>query len=94
MINRLYIKYVNETLKLKCIQFSFSYIGQDTDLTIANGSLILELFFSDKTHPTEKGNSKLSKSICKSIEALYDSGNITHKDLIKSYKMAVSSVLI
>ena len=75
-INRVYIKDVNETLKLKCVQFSFSYIGQDTDWALENGSLNPELFYSDKIHLVEKGNSKLSKSIRKSIEDFYDTGNI------------------
>ena len=39
-INRVYIKDANKILKLKCVQFSFSYIGQGTSWTLANGSLI------------------------------------------------------
>ena len=57
------------------------------------GSLNPERFYSDKTHLVEKGNSKLSKSICKSIEDFYDTGNINHYQLTKSYKTAVSFVL-
>ena len=92
-INRVYIKDVNEILKLKCVRFSFSYIGQNTDWTLANGSLNPELFNSDKIHLVENGNSKLSESIRKSIEDFYDTGNINHYQLTKSYKMAVSFVL-
>ena len=62
-INRVYIKDLTEISKLKCIRFSFSYIGQDNDGTLANGSLNPELFHSDKIHLVEKSNSKLSKSI-------------------------------
>ena len=71
-VNRLYIKDGNEKLKLKCVRFSFSYIGQDTDWTLANGSLNPELFYSDKIHLVEKDKSKLSKSIRKSIQDFYD----------------------
>ena len=38
-INGVYIKDVNEILKLKCVRFSFSYIGQDTYWTLINRSL-------------------------------------------------------
>ena len=92
-INRVYIKDVNEILKLKFVRFSFSYIGQNTDWTLANGSQNPELFNFDKIHLVENGNSKLSKSIRKSIEDFYDTGNINHYQLTKSYKMAVSFVL-
>ena len=92
-INRVYIKDVNEILKLKCVWFSFSYVGQDDDWTLANGSLNPELFYSDKIHLVEKGNSKLSKSIRKIIEDFYDTGNINRYQLTKSYEMAVSFVL-
>ena len=37
---------------------------QDTDLTLTNGSLNPELLFSEKIHLVEKGNSKLSKTMC------------------------------
>ena len=40
------------------------------------GSLNPKRFYSDKIHLVKKGNSKLSKSICKSIEDFYDTGNI------------------
>ena len=92
-INRVYIKDVNEILKLKCVWFSFSYVGQDDDWTLANGSLNPELFYSDKIHLVEKGNSKLSKSIRKIIEDFYDTGNINRYQVTKSYEMAVSFVL-
>ena len=32
----IYIKDVNEVLKLNCVRFSFSYIGQDSNWTLAN----------------------------------------------------------
>ena len=75
-INRVYIKDVNKILKLKCVRFSVSYIGEGTDWTLGNGFLNLELFHSDKIHLVEKGNSKSSKSTCKTIEDFNDSGNI------------------
>ena len=88
-INRVYIKDVNEILKLKCVRFSFSYIGQDTDWTLANGSG--RTWF--KINLVEKGNLKLSKSVRKSIEDFYDTGNINRYQLTKSNKMGVSFVL-
>ena len=87
-INRVYIKDVNEILKLKCVRFSFSFVQ-----TLANGSLNPEPFYSDKINLVEKGNLKLSKSIRKSIGDFYDTGNINRYQLTKSYKMGVSFVL-
>ena len=40
-----------------------------------------------------KGDSKLSKSIHKSIKDFYDTGSFDHYQFLKSYKMAVSFVL-
>ena len=57
------------------------------------GSLNPERFYSDKIHLVKKGNSKLSKSICKSIEDFYDTGNINRYQLTISYKTAMSFVL-
>ena len=57
-INQVYIKDVNEILKLKCVRFSFSYIGQDTYWTLINRSLYPELFYSDKINLAQKRNSK------------------------------------
>ena len=45
---------VNENLKLKCVRFSFSYIGQNNVGTLVNGSLNPELFFFDKIHLVQK----------------------------------------
>ena len=70
--------------------FSFSYIGQGTDWTLANGFLNLELFFSYKVHLLEKGNLKLSKSIRKNTDGFCDTGYINHNQFSK---MAVSFVL-
>ena len=92
-INQVYIKDVNKNLKLMCVGSQFSYIGRDTNQTLANGSLNPELFYCDKIHLVEKGNSKLSKSIRKSIEDFYDTENINRYQLTKSLKMAVSFVL-
>ena len=88
--NRFYLKNVNEILKLKCVRFLFGYIVQDTDWTLANGPLNLELFSSDRIHLVGKGNSKLSGSISKSIKDFYDTANINYCQLTKSYKMAVA----
>ena len=71
----------------------FSYIGQETDWTLANDSLNPELFYSDKIHLVDNVNSKFSKSLRKSIENFYETGNISRYQLTKSYKIAVSSVL-
>ena len=65
-----------------------SYIGEDTHWTLNNRSLNLKLFFPDNIYLVEKGNSKLSKYICKIIEDFYDTGNINHNQLTKSYKIA------
>ena len=80
-INEVNINDVNQILKLKCVRFYFSY------------SLNPQPLYSGKTHLVEKGNSKLSKSIHKSIEDFYDTGNINHYQLPKSCKMVVSFVL-
>ena len=53
-INRVYLKYVSEILKLKCVRFLFSYIGEDTDWTLVSGSLNPELSYSDKIHQVKK----------------------------------------
>ena len=84
-INRVYMKDVNKILKLKCVRFLFRYIGEDTDWTLANGSLNPDLFYSGKIHLIEKSNSKLSKSIRKNIEDYYETGNINCYQLTKSY---------
>ena len=77
------IKNVNEILKLKCVRFLFGYIAQDTDWTLANGSLNLELFSADRIH-------LVGKAISKSINDFYDTANINYYQLTKSYKMAVA----
>ena len=61
--------------------------------TLAKRSLNLELFFSDKICPVEIGNSKFSKCTRQSTDNFYDTGNINHNQLAKSYKMVVSFVL-
>ena len=61
--------------------------------TLANGSLNPELFYSGKIHLVDKVNSKFSKSLNKSIEDFYETGNINRYQLTKFYKIAVSSVL-
>ena len=71
-------------MKLKYVRFSFSYIGHNTDWTLANGSLNPELFYSDKIHLVEKENLRLSKSIRKRIQGFYDIGNINRYQLTKS----------
>ena len=53
-INRVYIKDVNETLKLKSVRFLFRYIGQNTSWTMAIGSLNPKLFYSVKIHLVER----------------------------------------
>ena len=61
--------------------------------TLANGSVNPEPFFFDKIHMVEKGNLNLSKSIRQRTEDCYDTGNINHYQLTKSYKLAVSYML-
>ena len=61
--------------------------------TLANGSVNSEPFFFDKIHLAQKRNSNLSKSIPQRIEDFYDTGDINHYQLTKSYKLAVSYVL-
>ena len=85
--------YVNEILKLKSVSFLFRYVNHDTNWTLCNGSPSPEVFYSDKIDLVEKINSKLSKSIRKSIEDIYGTGNINGHQLTKSFKTAVSFVL-
>ena len=45
--------YIKEVLELKCVRFSFSYIGQDTHWILANGSLHPDFFYTDKINLVE-----------------------------------------
>ena len=81
------MKAVNKILKLKCVRFLFSYIGQDTNWILTNGFLNPEPFSSDKVHLIEKGNSDLSKPTRKSIEDIFDTEYINHYQLTESFKM-------
>ena len=85
------IKKVNQILKLKCYESSFTFVSYDSGWTLANGSLNADLYYSDRLHLVEKGNLKLAESIFNSIEVSSDVICRNHDNKFgKSYKMAVS----
>ena len=85
------IKKVNQILKLKCYESSYTFVGYDSSWTLANGSLNADLYYSDRLHLVEKGYLKLAESIFNSIEVLNDFICRNHNNKFSnSYKMAVS----
>ena len=84
------IKEVNQILKVKCSKSFFIYIGYDSSWTFGNGSLNRDLFFLDNVHLVEKGNLKLAESIFSSTENWNGATCNKHKQLLISYKIAVS----
>ena len=75
-VNRVSIKKINQILKLKCCESSYTFVSHDRGWALADGSLV------------EKGNLKLAESIFNSIEVSNDSNH--NNKFSKSYKMAVS----
>ena len=87
-VNRVSIKKVNQILKLKCFESSYTFVSHDRSWTLADGSFNANLYYSDRLHLVEKGNLKLAESIFNSIEVSNDSNH--NNKFSKSYKMAVS----
>ena len=88
-VNRESIKEVNQILKLKCYESSYTFVDYGNGWTLVNGSLNPDLYYSDRLHLVEKGNLKLAESIFNSIEVCNDIIYSNHSELSKSYKMAV-----
>ena len=87
-VNRVSIKKVNQILKLKCCESSYTFVSHDRGWALADGSLNADLYYSDRLHLVEKGNLKLAESIFNSVEVSNDSNH--NNKFSKSYKMAVS----
>ena len=87
-VNPVSIKKINQILKLKCCESSYTFVSYGRRLTLADGSLNADLYYSDRLHLLEKGNLKLAESIFNSIEVSNDSNH--NNKFSKSYKMAVS----
>ena len=81
------IKKVNQILKLKCCESSYTFASHDRGWTIVNGSLNADFYYSDWLYLVEKGNLKMVESIFDSIEVSDDSNH--NNKFIKSYKMTV-----
>ena len=87
-VNRVSIKKVNQILKFKCFESSYTFVSLNRGWNLADGSLNADLYYSDRLHLVEKGNLKLAGSIFNSIEVSNDSNH--NNKFSKSYKMAVS----
>ena len=81
------IKKVNQILKLKCYESSFTFVSYDSGWTLANGSLNADVYYSDRLYLVEKGNLKLAASMFTSIEV---SNDVLCRNHNNKYKMAVS----
>ena len=90
-VNRVSIKKVNQILKLKCYESSYTFVSDDSGWTLGNGSPNADLYDSDRLHLVEKGYLKLAESIFTSIEVSNDFICRNHNNKFSnSYKMAVS----
>ena len=90
-VNWVSIINVNQILKLKCYESSYTFASHSSGWTLANSSLNADLYYSDKLHLVKKGNLKLAESIFNSIEVSNDFISRNHNNKFsKSYKMAVS----
>ena len=89
-VNRVSIKKVNQILKLKCCESSYTFVSHDRGWTLAYGSLNAGLYYSDRLHLVEKGNLKLAESIFNSVEVSNESNH--YSKFSKSYKMAVFQI--
>ena len=89
-VNRVSIKEVNQILKLKCNESSYTFVCCNSGWTLANGSLNADLYYSDRLHLVEKENLKLAESIFNSIEVSNEIICSNHNEFSKLYKMAVS----
>ena len=87
------IKKVNQILKLKHDESSYTFVSYNSGWTLANGSLNANLYYSDRLHIVEKGNLKLAESLFNSIEVSNDFICRNHNNKFSkspSNKMAVS----
>ena len=89
-VNRVSIKKVNQILKLKCCESSYTFVSHDRGWTLAYGSLNAGLYYSDRLHLVEKGNLKLAESIFNSVEVSNEYNH--YSKFSKSYKMAVFQI--
>ena len=62
------IKKVNQILKLKCYESSYTFASHDSSWTLVDGSLNSDLYYSDRLHLVEKENLKLAETIFNSVE--------------------------
>ena len=53
-VKRASIKKVNQILKLKCYESSFTFVSYDSGWILANGSINADLYYSDILHLVEK----------------------------------------
>ena len=79
----------NKILKTKCSQPCLTFICQDDDWTLSNGSLDSDLFYLDNVLLVENGNLKLAESIFSFISHFNNIKHNNHIQFNKSYKMAV-----
>ena len=63
-VNGVYMKDVNQMLKIKCTRSCFTFIFQDSVWTLWNGLFDPDLFYLDNVHLVENANLKLAESIC------------------------------
>ena len=47
------IEKVNQILKLKCYESSYTFVSHDSGWTLADGSLNADLYYSDRLQPVE-----------------------------------------
>ena len=90
-VNRMSIKNVKQILKLNCYESSYTFVSYNNSWTLANGSLNVDLYYSDRLHLVEKAYLKLAESIFNSIGVSNDFICHNHNNKFSnSYKMAVS----
>ena len=65
----MFIKVVNQILKLKFYKSSYTFVSYDGSWTLANGSLNADLYYSDRLQLVEKGNLKLGESNFRSMSS-------------------------
>ena len=91
-VNRVSIKKVNQILKLKCYESSYTFVSCDSGWTLANGSLNADFYYSDRLHLMEYTKKSLvAESIFNSVEVSNDFICRNHNNKFSnSYRMAVS----
>ena len=53
-VNRVSVKKVNQILKLKCYESSYTFASYNSGWTLADGSLNTNLYYSDRLHLVKK----------------------------------------